>query len=121
MALESEPTQTIDLKSLFSPDLSASGVYDLRKHRRYGTGKLLEAIPIPIMLIDKWFFVAFANKAFGKISEGLRRNSRSTIYRCAAHTERRGKGPFVDGKNHGLARTGLRGQKNRRRPRRSLR
>jgi hypothetical protein len=69
LALESEPTQTIDLKGLFAPDLSASGVYDLRSIGATALGKLLEAIPIPIMLIDKWFFVAFANKAFSKISE----------------------------------------------------
>jgi hypothetical protein len=69
LALESEPTQTIDLKGLFSPELSASGVYDLRSIGATALGKLLEAIPVPIMLIDKWFFVAFANKAFSKISD----------------------------------------------------
>jgi PAS domain S-box-containing protein len=67
--VENEPTQTIDLQGLLLPEFSSSGVFDLRGVGTTALGKLLEALPIPIMLIDKWFFVAFANRAFSNISE----------------------------------------------------
>jgi PAS domain-containing protein len=67
--IENEPTQTIDLQGLLLPEFSFSGVFDLRGIGTTALGRLLEALPIPIMLIDKWFFIAFANRAFGNISE----------------------------------------------------
>lgn len=67
--IENEPTQTIDLQGLLLPEFSSSGVFDLRGIGTTALGKLLEALPIPIMLIDKWFFVTFANRAFSSISE----------------------------------------------------
>jgi PAS domain S-box-containing protein len=72
LSSQSEPTQTIDLQGLFAPDFSASGVVDLRSIGCSALGKLLEALPIPIMLVDQWFFVAFANSAFSKISPDYR-------------------------------------------------
>jgi hypothetical protein len=68
LSSQSEPTQTIDLQGLFAPDFSASGVVDLRSIGCTALGKLLEALPIPIMLVDQFFFVAFANSAVSKIS-----------------------------------------------------
>ncbi|MBI5251611.1 MAG: PAS domain-containing protein [Desulfomonile tiedjei] len=69
---QNEPTQTIDLQGLLLPEVSSSGVFDLRSIGTTALGKLLEALPIPIMLIDKWFFVAFANRAFCQISENYK-------------------------------------------------
>jgi hypothetical protein len=68
LSLQNEPTETIDLQGLFAPDFSASGVVDLRSIGSTSLGKLLEALPIPVMLVDQWFCVAFANSAFSKIS-----------------------------------------------------
>jgi hypothetical protein len=72
LSLQNEPTETIDLQGLFASDFSASGVVDLRSIGSTALGKLLEALPIPMMLVDQWFCVAFTNSAFGKISPDYR-------------------------------------------------
>lgn len=64
-----EPTQTIDLQGLLLSEFSTSGAFDLRSIGATALGKLLEALPVPILLIDKWFFVSFVNKAFTEISD----------------------------------------------------
>jgi hypothetical protein len=68
LSLQNESTETIDLQGLFASEFSASGVVDLRSIGSTALGKLLEALPIPMMLVDQWFCVAFTNSAFGKIS-----------------------------------------------------
>jgi PAS domain S-box-containing protein len=68
LGLREVPTCSIDLKNLFSPEFTASGLFDLRSIGSTALGKLLESIPIPIMLIDKWFFVVYANGALNSIS-----------------------------------------------------
>jgi hypothetical protein len=68
LSLQNESTETIDLQGLFPSEFSASGIIDLRSIGCTSLGKLLEALPTPIMLIDQWFCVAFANSAFSKIS-----------------------------------------------------
>jgi nitrogen-specific signal transduction histidine kinase len=72
LSSQNEPTQTIDLQGFLALDFSASGVVDLRSIGCTALGKLLEALPTPIMLVDQWFFVAFANSAFSKISPDYR-------------------------------------------------
>ncbi|MBD3398382.1 PAS domain-containing protein [Candidatus Micrarchaeota archaeon] len=57
------PTETIDLNSLFEPDVSVSGAYDLREVKATSFGKLLEAVPIPSMLLDWDGYVGFSNSA----------------------------------------------------------
>lgn len=55
----SEPT--IDIGSLFTPDVSLSGSFDLRRFRLSSVGKLLEALPIPIFLVNEHLVIDFAN------------------------------------------------------------
>jgi hypothetical protein len=45
-------TQTIDLDSVFTRDVTTSGSFDFRKIKNVTFGKLLEAMPIPTLLID---------------------------------------------------------------------
>lgn len=68
LPLGNESTQTIDLQSLFAPDLSQTGVFDLRDIASTSFGKLLDAVPVPVLLIDKWFFVVFVNQSCEKLS-----------------------------------------------------
>jgi nitrogen-specific signal transduction histidine kinase len=68
LPLGSESTQTIDLQSLFSSDVSQTGVFDLRDIASTSFGKLLDALPVPVLLIDKWFFVVFVNQSCEKLS-----------------------------------------------------
>lgn len=60
-------TQTIDLDSLFTKDLSDSGSFDFRHLRDASFGKLLEALPTPALLIDSSLSIVFANEASARI------------------------------------------------------
>ncbi len=60
-------TQTIDLDSIFTKDITNSGSFDLRDVRKITFGKLLESIPIPTLLVDMSHAIVFANESVGKI------------------------------------------------------
>lgn len=66
---ERNPTETIDLNSLFEPDVSVSGAFDLREVKTTSFGKLLEALPTPAMLLDWDGYVCFANSASVSIAQ----------------------------------------------------
>lgn len=65
--LQSAPcaTLSIDLDSLFTKDTTDSGSFDLRRMKDISFGRLLEAVPIPTLLIDSSLSVLFANEALG--------------------------------------------------------
>lgn len=65
---EQSVTETIDLTSMFTRDVSSSGSFDLRGFRVSTVGKLLNAIPIPALLVGSSCVVMFANQACRKIS-----------------------------------------------------
>ncbi len=71
-ALGSEPTQTIDLQDLFMPDVNQSGVFDLSDIGSTSFGKLLDALPVPVLLIDQWFCVSFVNPSCEKLGTNYR-------------------------------------------------
>jgi hypothetical protein len=48
--------------------MSQSGVFDLRDIGSTSLGKLLNALPVPVLLIDQWFCVAFLNESCAKLS-----------------------------------------------------
>ncbi|MBI4965763.1 MAG: PAS domain-containing protein [Desulfomonile tiedjei] len=58
---------TVDLGSLLADDVSATGSFDLRRFKSSSIGKLLEAIPIPVFLVDESLRIAFANRASSKL------------------------------------------------------
>ncbi len=57
---EGETDQTLSL----TKDVTESGSFDLRWLRLASFAKLLEAIPMPILMVDMAGFIQFANKAF---------------------------------------------------------
>lgn len=64
----SEGTQTIDLTALFAVDVTSSGSFDIGGDIWVTTfGKVLQALPGPVMLIDGSHQVIVANQACGKI------------------------------------------------------
>jgi len=64
-------TETIDLDSLFTKGLTASGSFDIRGGIWTTTfGKLMQVLPIPALLIDDTYNVVVANQACRKISPG---------------------------------------------------
>ncbi len=61
--------QSIDLANLLTKDVTSSGSFDIRGEIWATTfGKLLQALPIPGMLLDDSFNVVVVNQACGKIS-----------------------------------------------------
>ncbi len=58
-------TETIDLNSLITPDLTVSGSFDLRGVEATSLGKLLESLPIPALVIDRFHDIIFENALCG--------------------------------------------------------
>jgi PAS domain-containing protein len=64
-----ESTESIELKSLFNRDVTASGSFDIRGGIWATTfGKVIQALPIPAFLIDESLHVAVSNQACGKFT-----------------------------------------------------
>jgi hypothetical protein len=70
--LPSTPTSTIDLNALFGPDVSATGMFDLGGIGSTELGKLLEALPVPVLVINQWFCIAYANESCTRLSPDYR-------------------------------------------------
>ena len=64
-------TETIDLAPLMA-ELSMSGSFDFREIETTSIGKLLEALPIPSLLISVSGSIIFANQAWEQISSAYR-------------------------------------------------
>lgn len=54
---------TIDLNAMFDEDVSSTGSFDLRRSRLNSFQKMLQAIPIPALLVDESCIVTFINRA----------------------------------------------------------
>lgn len=62
-------TESIDLSTLFSKDVTVSGSFNIGGEIWSTTfGKVLQALPIPALLIDRGFNVTVVNEACGRIS-----------------------------------------------------
>jgi len=59
-------TETIDLDRLFGRDVTSSGSFDLRGVQATSLGKLLQALPIPAILVDRSHTIVFANQSWGE-------------------------------------------------------
>ena len=65
----SETTESIELKSLFTRDVTTSGSFDVRGAIWATTfGKVVQALPIPVFLIDESLKVTVANQACGRFT-----------------------------------------------------
>jgi DNA-binding CsgD family transcriptional regulator len=68
LELDQLSTQTIDLRLLFTEDITQSGSFDIRSGIWQTTfGRVLQALPIPAMLVDKSHCVLIANQACGRM------------------------------------------------------
>ena len=76
-------TETIELSALFSKTVTISGTFDLDEQQASSLGKLLHALPLPSLVIDRSFRIGFANKSCRKISPEYRKivgDSLSSIF-----------------------------------------
>src|SRR5271157_4751448 len=84
-------TQTIDINTLVSERLTDSGSFDLRRDRIDTFGKLLQALSIPTVLINRSHKVEFANKAFTNMfagSEPERGSNFSSLFSDSSNRDR---------------------------------
>ena len=64
-----QDTQTIHLDSLFARDVTSTGSFDIRGDIWASTfGKVVQAMPVPALLIDEYHEVIVANEACSLIS-----------------------------------------------------
>jgi PAS domain-containing protein len=69
-----DSTESIELKSLFTSDVTISGSFDVKGGIWATTfGKVIQALPIPAFLIDEHLSVAVANQACGRFSPSYER------------------------------------------------
>ncbi len=77
-------TQSIDLSKLFTRDVTASGSFDVRGDIWATTfGKVMQALPIPAVMIDSSFRIVAANQAWGRVGvshEKIRSSSFSQLF-----------------------------------------
>ncbi len=65
-------TQSIDLADLLTRDVSSSGSFDIRGGIWATTfGKLMQALPIPAVLVDQSFKMVAANQAWGRMLSSI--------------------------------------------------
>jgi PAS domain S-box-containing protein len=60
-------TETLEVDALFGGPVTASGSFDFKDMQNAVFGKLLEALPIPTLLLDKDRTIIYANRALSKI------------------------------------------------------
>jgi len=65
--LRGTATETINLNDVLAGGVAETGSFDLRSLVSTSLGKLLDALPIPALLVDQWYGVIFSNEACSKI------------------------------------------------------
>lgn len=65
---EEESTETVDLASLFTHEVTISGSFNIGGVKQTWFGRLIQALPIPAMLVNRSGMLAFLNESCEKIS-----------------------------------------------------
>jgi PAS domain S-box-containing protein len=65
-------TQRVDLRGVFSTDVGSSGSFDLRDVGSTSLRKLLDALPVPALMIDLSYSVVFTNTSCDGISPNFK-------------------------------------------------
>ncbi len=69
LILEEDPTETIEVRSLFTTDVTSSGSFDIRGEIWATTfGKVIQAMPVPVLLVDDSWNIIGLNQAWGRLS-----------------------------------------------------
>jgi len=66
-SFEAQSLETIDLTAMYTDGMSESGSFDVTDIQLTSFGKLLNAIPIPALLVDESGKIIFSNNACRKI------------------------------------------------------
>ncbi len=63
---EDATTDSVDLTGLFGRNFTATGSFDLRGVQAKSLHKLLDSLPMPVLLVDDVYTVAYANESWDK-------------------------------------------------------
>ena len=92
---DDDTTHPIELANLFNVDITSSGSFDVRGDLSATSfGKLLQAIPIPVLLIDQSQDIVAANKAWALFIPNYK--GRGGIFGDFLHCVRTRERPFRD-------------------------
>jgi len=61
-------TQTINVNSLFDAELFETRSFDLRSIETTSFGKVLDALPLPAMVLDQLHYIVFANQSCSRMA-----------------------------------------------------
>ena len=86
-----EDTESIDVASLLTEDVTSSGSFDVSQFGSTSLGKLMQALPIPALLVDRTHRIVFANQASGKISPEYKKFVSGPVAAVAGDTESAGR------------------------------
>ena len=78
-----ESTQTIDLSTVFTEEVTSSGSFSFSGVARTWFGRLLQALPLPAFLVDQSYCIIFVNGACRRISteyEAVKGNTFSSLF-----------------------------------------
>jgi two-component system, cell cycle sensor histidine kinase and response regulator CckA len=64
---EESTTDSVDLTGLFSKNFTVTGSFDLRGVQAKSLHKLLDSLPMPVLLVDEGYSVAYANDSWDKL------------------------------------------------------
>jgi PAS domain S-box-containing protein len=82
-----ENTESIDVATLVADEVTTSGSFDVRQFRATSFGKLLRALPVPAMLVDRSHRIVFANQACEKIRSDYERLVGESILSISADSD----------------------------------
>jgi diguanylate cyclase (GGDEF)-like protein/PAS domain S-box-containing protein len=66
-------TESIELSSLFTRDVTSSGSFDLRGVEATSFGRLLQSLPVPSLVVDQSNIIILINRAWGKTNRRYQR------------------------------------------------
>lgn len=78
----SSSTESIAVSTLFDKQLTESGSFDVSGAKYTSLGRLLLALPIPALLVDKSFFITFCNEAWGRIGGSFSKMEGRSFLTC---------------------------------------
>ncbi len=73
-------TQSIEIDNLFVEDLTTSGSFNFNEIKNVSFGKLLEAIPLPALLVDASLHIVFCEHSFFQIGGRLGIDHRISLF-----------------------------------------
>lgn len=80
-------TQTLDLSGVLCGNLQETGTFDIRGMQKTAFSRLLDALPLPALLLERGDAIAFSNKAFARMQPDLARLKHAVFTRICVRQQ----------------------------------